>query len=112
MILLVGLGIIVIAAVVARFQERPSSGLRGPGRKSGIMPETDLQVEGLARSGELPAAIAMYGRVHRVDLKRARRAVAGLAEGRMSMPAQGLSPKSKIGQLMLNHVARMKDSNL
>jgi hypothetical protein len=113
-ILFVGLGLILIAAVVARIQERPTADRRALEHKSGILPETDLQVEGLARAGELPAAIAMYSRTHRVDNKAARRAVAVLAQGgtppRPDRPS--LSPKTKIGQIMLSHLERMKDSNL
>ena len=114
LILFVGLGIIFIAAVVARVQERPTSDQRTQARKSGTGPETDLQIEGLARAGELPAAIAMYGRVHRVDNKAARRGVATLAQGGAAPASAGmpLSPGTKLGQLLLNHVTRMKDSNL
>ena len=113
LVLFVGLGIILIAAVVARVQERPTSEQRRQARRSGTGPETDLKIEGLARAGELPAAIAMYSRVHRVDNKAARRGVAVLAEGGAAPRLAGmpLSPGSKIGQIMLNHLARMKDSN-
>jgi hypothetical protein len=107
LILFVGLGIIVVAAVVARIQERPAFDQRGAGQKGGILPETDYQVEGLARAGELQAAIAMYVRVHRVDYKAARRAVAVLVQGvGVSAPARAsLSPKTRIGQIMLGYLA-------
>jgi hypothetical protein len=110
LILFVGLGIIVVAAVAARIQERPSFDRGRTARKRGILPETDLQIEGLARAGELPAAIAMYVRVHRVDRNSARRAVMALAGGgAISSRARApLSPKSKIGQIVLGHLARVQ----
>jgi hypothetical protein len=84
---LVGLAAIVIASVLERLRERPQFDWGSMLRQSTILPETDLQVEGLARSGDVGAAVAMYQRLHGVDQKKANKAVALLASGQRDAAA-------------------------
>lgn len=82
LILFVGLGVIIVAAVAARIQERPSFDQRRTGRR-------------------------------RVDHPTARRAVAALAEGGAVSSARApLSPTSKIGQIVLGHMARVQAQSM
>jgi pentatricopeptide repeat protein len=107
----VGLFLIVGLSIIERVKERSSFDWTRSFRQAPLFAETDLQVEGLARSGDVRQAIAMYQRLHRVDQKKAQRAVSLLASGEREqaaaiaktgpslLPAQSLRRNTKLGQL-------------
>ena len=108
----VGLILIIGLSILERVRERPSFDWSRSFRQSPLFPETDLQVEGLARSGDVRQAIAMFQRLHKVDQKKAQRAVSLLANGQREqaaalartgpsvLPAQAFSRRNtKLGQL-------------
>jgi hypothetical protein len=83
-----GLVLIVGLSILERVRERPSFDWSRTFRQAPIFPETDLQVEGLARSGDVSQAIAMFQRLHKVDQKKAQRAVSrGPGQDRTGSPA-------------------------
>ena len=107
-----GLVLIIGLSILERVRERPSFDWSRTFRQAPIFPETDLQVEGLARSGDVSQAIAMFQRLHKVDQKKAQRAVSLLANGQREqaaalaktgpglLPTQPLSRRNtKLGQL-------------
>ena len=107
-----GLVLIVGLSILERLRERPSFDWSRSFRQSPLFPETDLQVEGLARAGDVNLAIAMFQRLHKVDHKKAQRAVSLLASGERQQaaalaqvgpsvmpPAALLRRNTKLGQL-------------
>src|SRR4029450_3945388 len=82
-----GLVLIVGLSTLERVRERPSFDWSRSYRQMPLFPETDLQVEGLARSGDMSQAIAMFQRLHKVDQKKAQRAVSLLANGQREQAA-------------------------
>ncbi|HEY7027597.1 MAG TPA: tetratricopeptide repeat protein [Gemmatimonadales bacterium] len=112
--ILLGAGLVLILglAILERVKEQPSFDWSRSFRQTPLFPETDLQVEGLARSGDVRQAIAMFQRLHKVDQKKAQRAVSLLASGQREqaaalgktgpglLPSQGLTRRNtKLGQL-------------
>lgn len=87
MLLFGGLAVILTLSVLERLRERPHFDWSRLVRRSALFLETDLQVEGLARSGDLHEAIAMYQRLHRTDHKKAQRAVMLLSSGEREQAA-------------------------
>ena len=95
-LLIAGLAAILVLSIVERLRERPHFDWSSLVRRTSLFLETDLQVEGLARSGDLHQAISMYQRLHGADHKKAQRAVMMLASGeREQVPAN-----TKMGQIV------------
>ncbi|HEU5154302.1 MAG TPA: tetratricopeptide repeat protein [Gemmatimonadales bacterium] len=108
----VGLFLIVGLSIIERVKERPSFDWSRSFRQAPLFAETDLQVEGLARAGDVRQAVAMFQRLHKVDQKKAQRAVSLLASGQREqaaalaksgpsvLPSQSFSRRNtKLGQL-------------